>query len=154
MVTGPYGEDDYLLLKTSRHFKISREDEDLGTALAPFYITLGLSSSYALPCWVTSLLCLFPASAAGFLGIHHHAVLLKFCFPNSVSNHSLMFIFLILRKLSIKFSFRSLSSSSSLYCYLAPSLLWLLFSCLPRGVHRAGLNWYRVEQNVQGLKAA
>lgn len=46
-------------MKTRRHFKISREDEDLGTIFAPFCITLDLSSSYTLPCWAPSLLSPF-----------------------------------------------------------------------------------------------
>lgn len=52
------------------------------------------------------LLCLalFPASATGFSCNCHHAPL-KFCFPDSVSNYSLMFISLILGKLGVRFCF-------------------------------------------------
>lgn len=49
-------------------------------------------------------LALFPAPATGFSGNCHHAPL-KFCFPDSVSNYSLMFISLILGKLSVSFCF-------------------------------------------------
>lgn len=112
-------------MKTGKHFKISREDEGLGAVLTPFCITLDLSPSFALPCrGYFSAQPIVPAPAAGFTGTHRHAPL-KFCGPDSVSDRSLRFISLILRKLGVRSCFPSPCSSSSSCCCLAPSPLWL-----------------------------
>lgn len=147
------GEDGQLPMKTERDSKYTEKMRIWGQSCPSLY-HLGFFFFLSTPAELL-LLCsaTLQAPAAEFTGMLHHSFL-KFCFPDSVSYHSSMCIPLSQRKLGAGSVSPSLSSSSSPHCYLLPSPLWLLLSCLPRSVPRAGLSWYGVKQKVQGLKAS